>query len=111
MISTTAKLAGLLAATSLLVTPAAFAARSAPANLGQAGVWSFPSCDTVRAPEYEYIYSGDPCVKSPARLAPEPNAASVPLDILSTPTQVGRWRFPGCADSVEYEYIFSGCQF
>lgn len=110
MISTTAKLVGLLAATSLLVTPAAFAARSAPANLGQAGVWSFPSCDIVRATEYDYIYSGDPCVKTPAALVPDANAAGVPLVIFSTPTQVGRWRFPGCADSVEYEYIFSGCQ-
>jgi hypothetical protein len=111
MISTTAKLAALLATTSLLVSPAALAARSAPATLGKAGVWSFPSCDTVRAPEYEYVYSGDPCVKSPADLAPGANATSVPLVILSTPTQVGRWRFPGCAESVEYEYIFSGCQF
>ena len=110
MISTTAKLAVLLAVTSFLVTPAAFAARSTHVNLRTAGVWSFPSCDTVRTPEYEYVYSGDPCVKSPAGLAADANAASVPLVILSTPTQVGRWRFPGCADNVEYEYIFSGCQ-
>jgi hypothetical protein len=110
VISTTAKLAGLLAATSLLVTPAAFAAHSGHTSVGKAGVWSFPSCGIVRAPEYDYIYSGDPCVNSPAVLAPDANAASVERVILSTPTRVGRWRFPGCADSVEYEYIFSGCQ-
>jgi len=110
MIGTTAKLAALLATTSLLVTPAtAFAARSAPATLGKAGVWSFPSCDIARAPEYDYIYSGDPCAKTPTALVPDANLAGVPLVILSTPTQVGRWRFPGCADSLDYEYIYSGC--
>jgi hypothetical protein len=109
MIATTAKLAGLLSATSLLLTPAAFAARSAHMNHSEAGTWSFPSCSIVRTPDYEYIYSGDPCVASPAVVAPAAATPSGPIAGFSTPS-VGAWRFPGCADNVEYDYVFSGCQ-
>jgi hypothetical protein len=105
----TAKLAALLSATSLLVTPAAFAAPSAHVNHGEADAWSFPSCNIVRTADYEYIYSGDPCVATPAVVAPAADAQSVPASF-STPGGDGGWRFPGCADNVEYDYVFSGCQ-
>jgi hypothetical protein len=121
MITITPKLAGLVAASAVaLMAPAAFAAgphknvkashKKATAVQKTAKAWSFPNC-TGAVPEYEYIYSGDPCTSFTTHAAAGGTIVLAPgtESGVASVTPVGPQNAASCYLNTEYNYVYPGC--